>query len=114
MLDYDARWTRRFKATQQRVALKERAAALLGGKCRICGYDRCLAALEFHHESPEHKDFAIGSASSWKRIEQELPKTILVCANCHREIHAGIHPQYLDSVDSVDSHHEDFGDVAAL
>lgn len=107
-IDYDLRWQRRFNASQRRTALKQRAASLLGGKCRICGYDKCLAALEFHHESPDHKDFAISSQTSWAKIEKELAKTILVCSNCHREIHAGVHPQYLSTV--VDADYEDFWD----
>lgn len=82
--------------------MKERAVAHLGGRCKLCGYNKCLAALEFHHEDPETKDFTISASMSWARIEAELAKTILVCSNCHREIHAGNHPQYLSFVDSYD------------
>lgn len=92
--DLDARWQRNFKATQRRTALKERAVQLLGGKCRLCPYDRCLAALEFHH--PGQKDFEISSKSSWESILPELQHVVLLCSNCHREVHAGLHPQLLD------------------
>jgi len=61
-----------------------------GGKCEICGYDRCIEALEFHHKSISSKDFGIsakGYTRSWKKVMEELDKCIIVCANCHRELH---------------------------
>jgi 5-methylcytosine-specific restriction endonuclease McrA len=70
--------------------MKEKAIAYKGGKCCRCGYSKCTSALEFHHLDPAEKDFAIsgrGCTISWKKLEKELEKTILVCANCHREIH---------------------------
>lgn len=33
--------------------------------------------------------------TSFEAIEAELKKCVLLCANCHREVHAGWHPQYL-------------------
>ena len=65
---------------------------VMGGKCACCGYDRCSQALELHHLNPEEKDFTFSKNTNraWPAITEELPKTILVCANCHREIHAGI------------------------
>lgn len=108
---YDIRWQRRFDATQKRTQLKERAVTYCGGKCKICGYNRSLAALEFHHEDPKSKEFNISSKMSWDTIVVELEKTVLVCSNCHKEIHAGYHPQYLSL---VDSDNEDFGDLSTL
>ncbi len=64
-----------------------------GSKCEICGYDRCLEALEFHHLDGDGKDFGIsdrGYTRSWARIKEELDKCILLCSNCHREVHTGI------------------------
>lgn len=62
-----------------------------GGKCQICGYNKCSGALEFHHLDPMQKDFQISACSkSFETLKQEVDKCILVCANCHREIHAGI------------------------
>lgn len=40
---------------------KQRLVNSLGGKCCICGYDRCLSALEFHHTDPNKKDFTIST-----------------------------------------------------
>jgi hypothetical protein len=69
---------------------KEDAVELLGGKCEICGYNKCLDALDFHHVGDD-KDFNIAQALprwKWSRIVAELKKCTLVCANCHREIHS--------------------------
>lgn len=65
----------------------------LGGKCCFCGYDRCLDALDFHHFDEKTKKFGLsqnGMTRSWEKTKAELKKCILVCANCHREIHAGL------------------------
>ena len=72
-----------------RIRLKERLVEYKGGKCEICGYDKCITALEFHHLNPEEKEFGIGNNDilSFERNKQEVDKCILVCANCHREIH---------------------------
>jgi len=61
----------------------------LGGKCSICGYDKNYSALEFHHTEPEHKDFHVSNAKTTNinKIRKEAEKCILICANCHREIH---------------------------
>lgn len=70
---------------------KRRMIMSFGGKCGICGYDKCQEALEFHHLNPNEKDFTIqGKCRSWKKSVIELRKCIMVCANCHREIHFGI------------------------
>ena len=62
---------------------------LSGGKCSLCGYDRCLAALEFHHIDPTTKEYQLssGNCHSLEKDIEELHKCLLVCANCHREIH---------------------------
>ena len=62
-----------------------------GGRCKTCGYDRCIDALEFHHINLSKKEFGIsekGYTRSWKKVMEELDKCIMVCANCHRELHA--------------------------
>jgi len=59
-----------------------------GGKCDKCGYDRCVDALEFHHVDPTKKDFTIsGKSWSFEKLKGEVEKCILVCSNCHKEIH---------------------------
>ena len=65
---------------------------VMGGCCQICGYNKCANALEYHHLDPSLKDFTISSkwARSWEATCDELKKCILLCANCHREVHAGL------------------------
>ena len=55
--------------------------------CQICGYNKCVEALEFHHFDGD-KDFTIstGKNKGWKRIKEEINKCIVLCANCHAEI----------------------------
>lgn len=63
-----------------------------GGKCVGCGYDRCIAALEFHHVNPAEKKFSLshrGVARSLARARAEAEKCVLLCANCHAEVEAG-------------------------
>lgn len=72
---------------------KEQCVSYKGGKCSKCGYDSCLAALDFHHIEPAHKDFGIAKVKKRSfddKVKKELDKTILVCANCHREIHVKV------------------------
>ena len=78
---------------KRRHNTKELLIAYKGGKCEVCGYDRCIDALEFHHTDPLSKDFGIsekGYTRSFKANKKEVDKCILVCANCHREIHNGL------------------------
>jgi len=68
---------------------REELKKLLGGKCSKCGYDKCLAALDFHHNTLEKE----GNIShfvkyfSKEKSLKEIKKCILLCANCHRELH---------------------------
>ena len=77
-----------------RLRTKDRIIKSLGGKCVCCGYDKCSSAMETHHLDPDGKDGLISkrvtNAVSWSKIVIELRKCVLVCANCHREVHAGI------------------------
>lgn len=62
-----------------------------GGKCQICDYNKSLNALHFHHLDPNEKDFSIsGKSLSFDKLKSEVDKCILVCSNCHSEIHEGI------------------------
>lgn len=73
---------------------KLKLIACMGNDCQICGYNKSINALEFHHLDPDQKDFTISkmrsNPKSWLKITKELKKCILVCANCHREIHENI------------------------
>lgn len=78
------------KKTILRRSMKLQAIKLLGGKCCKCGYNKCVDALEFHHQNPYEKEFKLGSGNtmSWKEYKAEALKCILVCSNCHKEIHS--------------------------
>ena len=60
-----------------------------GGRCELCRYDSCLGALGFHHLTRSEKRFSIagGHGRSWARIRDELDRCVLLCHNCHAEIH---------------------------
>jgi len=83
-------------AKARRINLKLQAVLLKGGKCCLCGYDKCLASLEFHHLDPTLKEVSTKqgmSSLSGKKFLAETEKCILVCANCHREIHYNLTKQ---------------------
>ena len=62
-----------------------------GGKCQLCGYDKSSAALHFHHiESNKKFGLGDGQTRSLKLMRSEAKKCILICANCHAEIHASL------------------------
>lgn len=71
-----------------------------GGKCQLCGYDICSKALSFHHKDPRAKEFPIAGSGlrSWEKVREEIDKCILVCMNCHAEIHDGMHPEMLENL----------------
>lgn len=71
------------------VSLKEQH----GARCVHCGYSGCLSALHFHHVNPLTKiapvSDMIASGTIQKAIE-EARKCVLLCANCHAELEAGL------------------------
>jgi hypothetical protein len=82
------------KDTAQRLrAFKEKLVEYKGNKCNICGYNKCIAALDLHHRDPSKKEFTFShmKITSFDKNKEllckELDKCDLLCANCHREIH---------------------------
>lgn len=77
-----------------RQKTKSKMVEAMGGKCQCCGYNKCDRALAFHHLDPSIKETGFGmiraNPVSWEKIVVELKKCILVCHNCHSEIHSGI------------------------
>ena len=75
---------------------KEILVEYKGGNCHICKYDKNVGSLDFHHLGT--KTFGIGEnlAISMKRLKKEVDTTILVCKNCHYEIHAGMHEKIVN------------------
>lgn len=78
--------------TERRKQAKKEFIKYKGGCCQLCGYNKCDGALEFHHKDPSKKDFQINRGASliFEKVKDELDKCALLCANCHREVHAGI------------------------
>ncbi len=84
---------RRERVADRRRRVKEILVSEAGGSCRICGYSRSLAALHFHHLDPEEKRFGMGREGvtrSLAAMRAEAGKCVLLCANCHAEVEAGI------------------------
>lgn len=85
------------KRDTEGTKLKIEAIKRLGGKCSICGYNKNIAALTFHHL--RDKKFTLNSRNfkcfSKEKVEEELKKCILLCHNCHSEIH---HPELNDLI----------------
>lgn len=75
--------------TIRRHAKKQRAVDMFGGKCEKCGYNKCIAALEFHHKDPTKKGISANKmwTMKWETIAKEIKKCSLLCSNCHREAH---------------------------
>lgn len=71
-----------------RKRVKIKLVEYKGGKCEICGYNKYVEVLEFHHKDTKEKDFTIsGKSWSYERLKKEVDKCIIVCSNCHKEIH---------------------------
>jgi hypothetical protein len=79
---------------QRRDFLRKKYRDFLNGSCCKCGYSKCIDALHFHHLDPKTKKFTITDAvynrvkATEEEIYEEIAKCILVCANCHSEIHS--------------------------
>jgi len=89
---YRCRRCRSASVSRRRRRLKKTLVAEAGGCCRLCGYSRCLGALEFHHLEPDDKAFSLseeGVTRSIARARAEARKCALLCANCHAEVEAG-------------------------
>jgi 5-methylcytosine-specific restriction endonuclease McrA len=78
---------------RSRIKKKEKLVSLFGGKCKVCGYNKYIGALDFHHLNPKTKSFALsvrGLCYSWEIVVKEAKKCIILCKNCHAEVENGI------------------------
>ena len=81
------------REVKRKIAIKRQRKMEAGGKCSICGYDRCLSALHFHHPNGDGKGENPSIILMYYRthkgtpVEEVIKKWVLVCANCHAEIH---------------------------
>ncbi len=79
--------TVRVRTSRQRF--KDECIAYKGGKCMECGYDKCRDTLDFHHLG--EKEFQLSRyqrCTLTDEVKAELDRCRLLCANCHREVHA--------------------------
>lgn len=97
VLDAQGHWRcrrcRQDAVTKRRRKVKRMLVVEAGGKCLICGYDRSVAALQFHHLDPDEKRFGIaqrGCTNGIEVVRKEAAKCALLCANCHVEVEAGL------------------------
>lgn len=80
--------------SEWRRRAKRKLIAASGGRCALCGYDECPAALQFHHLEPANKSFNIsrgGVTRSYAELRAEAAKCVLLCGNCHAEVEGGYH-----------------------
>jgi hypothetical protein len=77
------------KLDKQRKDAMKRLIDYKGGRCEVCGYNKCIAALDFHHIDPNAKLFGIAQSLTrdWISLILEADKCLLLCSNCHRELH---------------------------
>jgi transposase len=77
--------------SRRRSKLRDILIREAGGKCVVCGYSRCVAALHFHHVDPRTKRFNVrsGNTQSLARLRAEASKCVLLCSNCHAEVEVG-------------------------
>jgi transposase-like protein len=77
----------------RRRRIKEVLVAEAGGSCVLCGFDAYVGALQFHHRRPEEKAFSLsrqGVTRSLDAARAEARKCVLLCANCHAMVEAGV------------------------
>lgn len=75
----------------RRKKVKQKLIDYKGGKCERCGYNKEYTnAYDFHHINPNEKEFGIsykGRNRAIAVLKREVDKCLLLCANCHREVH---------------------------
>lgn len=101
-----SQWDEKRKARHRAVAAakglkrKRTLVEIAGGKCILCGYDKCLRALTFHHRNPQDKKFELNvseiKSKNWDLVLLELKKCELLCVRCHCEIHDKEFEHYID------------------
>ena len=90
---YRCKECRKQRVLEWRRRARLKLIAEAGGCCRLCGYDRYVGALHFHHLDPPTKEFGIsgrGFTRSIAKMREEAAKCVLLCSNCHAEVEAGI------------------------
>jgi hypothetical protein len=87
------RQCRQDAVAERRRKVKRILVEEAGGECRLCGYDKAIGALQFHHLDPATKHFGLAQRGHTVGIalaRAEAAKCVLLCANCHVEIETGV------------------------
>lgn len=83
------KWARR--TVERGKERKQKLIEMAGGSCKVCGYNKCMAALTFHHKDPSTKNFCLTVSNLWSKkwevILKEFEKCELLCVRCHIEEH---------------------------
>ncbi len=83
---------REYRNKNRRKSVRDLKVAA-GGKCIVCGYDKCFRNLSFHHKDPTTK-VGLVSTMAYENgkaaATEEAKKCVLLCANCHGELHDGL------------------------
>lgn len=105
---------RRQSTEERRLYRRKKKADLVaykGGECERCGQVYLPDVYDFHHRDPTTKKFTLDvsrmSAVRWSAIIEEADKCHLLCANCHREIHALKEEEYFGKQNDTNSRHRD-------
>lgn len=85
--------------SKRRRRVKRQLVLEAGGRCRLCGFNAHPSALQFHHLDPSSKEFHLsqeGFTRAISRMRSEAKKCILLCANCHALVEAGVRKVSID------------------
>lgn len=84
----------RYNANRRKEFRDKVSKILLDNGCFVCGYKKCYTSLCFHHIDPKMKLHAVSdmlsTGMSWQKIQEEINKCTILCANCHGEVHQGV------------------------
>ena len=103
---YRCKLCRSAAVARRRRKVKKILVEEAGGSCRICGYDRNMRALHFHHVDPSQKRHEInakGIAIALERLRVEAQKCVLLCSNCHAEVEDGMASIPADAMDRTNA-----------
>lgn len=99
-----SKWTEERKARHRAVCSirgynkKAQLVQIAGGKCLICGYNKCQRALQFHHREPDLKMFEVNASTvtrcKWEDVLKEIEKCDLLCVRCHVEVENKAYEHY--------------------
>ena len=78
------------KSRERRDKMRQYVIDYKKQPCSICGEEYPFFVMDLHHREPDKKESTVAKlvrdGASWKRLEDELEKCDVVCANCHRLI----------------------------